>query len=72
MAVRASGVRSPHRRLLGWLPKQILFFEMQVHEATADLTANMNQEHCACMTYVRDSFGWVLTPYQASLAAGLV
>jgi len=38
----------------------------QVHEATADLTANMNQEHCACMTYVRDSFGWVLTPYQAS------
>ena len=42
----------------------------QVHEATTDLTANMNQEHCVCMTFVRDTFGWVLTPYQASRPLG--
>ena len=39
---------------------------LQVHEATAELTANMNQEHRVCMTFVRDAFGFVLTPLQAS------
>ena len=38
----------------------------QVHEATAELTANMNQEHCVCMTFLRDAFGYTLTPVQAS------
>ncbi|PSC74037.1 hypothetical protein C2E20_2624 [Micractinium conductrix] len=41
---------------------------LQVHEATADLTANMSQEHCVCMTFVRDAFGWVLSPHQKAVA----
>lgn len=39
---------------------------VQVHEATAELTANMAREHCVCMTFVRDAFGYVFTPRQAS------
>lgn len=43
----------------------------QVHEATADLTANMNAEFVACMHYVRDAFGYTLTPMQARGGAAL-
>ena len=42
----------------------------QVHEATADLSANMTQEHCVCMSFVRDAFGYVLSPQQARGACG--
>lgn len=40
-----------------------------MHEATAELTANMAREHCVCMTFVRDAFGYVFTPRQKALAA---
>lgn len=42
---------------------------LEVHEATAELTANMAREHCVCMTFVRDAFGYVFTPRQKALAA---
>lgn len=41
---------------------------LKVHEATAELTANMNQEHCVCMTFLRDAFGYTLTPVQKAAA----
>lgn len=41
---------------------------LEVHEATADLTANMNQEHCVCMSFVKDAFGYTLSPRQKAVA----
>jgi hypothetical protein len=55
----AGGLRAMQHATATWL---------KVHEATADLTANMNQEHFVCMTFVRDTLGWVLTPYQKAVA----
>lgn len=41
---------------------------LALHEATAELEANMQEEHIACMEFVAKVFGGVLTPLQKAKA----